>query len=176
MYIAIDFDGTCVSHEFPEIGKNIGAEIVLKALAEEGHKIILYTMRSHPSQKTKEAGKVGMISTERDTLQEAVNWFEKNSVPLFGINENPTQHSWTDSPKPYAHIYIDDAALGVPLISSAITGFSRNCVNWFAVTNLLYGYPKVLSEEKVNQIVKELEDRYPNLYRRVSEDSNPLNW
>lgn len=25
MIIAIDFDGTCVTHEFPKIGKDIGA-------------------------------------------------------------------------------------------------------------------------------------------------------
>ena len=30
MDIIIDFDGTCVTHEFPNIGKDIGAEKVLK--------------------------------------------------------------------------------------------------------------------------------------------------
>ena len=33
MDIAIDFDGTCVTHEFPLVGKDIGAAPVLKALA-----------------------------------------------------------------------------------------------------------------------------------------------
>ena len=46
MLISVDFDGTCVSHEFPHIGKNIGAEIVLKALSDAGHDIICMTMRS----------------------------------------------------------------------------------------------------------------------------------
>ena len=55
MTIAVDFDGTCVTHDFPKVGKNIGAEIVLKKLADKGHKIILYTMRSHPSEKTEKA-------------------------------------------------------------------------------------------------------------------------
>jgi hypothetical protein len=29
MYIVIDFDGTCVAHEFPKVGKDIGAVPVL---------------------------------------------------------------------------------------------------------------------------------------------------
>ena len=46
MYIAVDFDGTCVTHEYPNIGKDIGAVPVLKKLTDSGHKIILNTMRS----------------------------------------------------------------------------------------------------------------------------------
>jgi hypothetical protein len=40
MVICIDFDGTCVSHEFPAVGKDIGSIPVLKALVENGHKVI----------------------------------------------------------------------------------------------------------------------------------------
>ena len=97
MYIAVDFDGTCVTHEYPNIGKDIGAVPVLKKLTDSGHKIILNTMRS---------GK---------ELAAAIKWFIDNDIPLFGANENPTQKSWTSSPKVHAHIYIDDAALGCPL-------------------------------------------------------------
>ena len=46
MIIAIDFDGTCVTHEFPSVGKSIGAEKVLKRLVDNGHQLILFTMRS----------------------------------------------------------------------------------------------------------------------------------
>lgn len=49
-------------------------------------------------------------------LTEAVDWFKKNDIPLYGINENPEQKSWTTSPKAYCQLYIDDAALGIPLI------------------------------------------------------------
>ena len=45
MYIAIDFDGTCVTHEFPNVGKEIGAVPILQKLVERGHKLILHTMR-----------------------------------------------------------------------------------------------------------------------------------
>lgn len=98
MYIAIDFDGTVVTHEYPRIGKDIGAVPVLKQLVADGHKLILNTMR---------CGK---------ELEEAVQWFKERDIPLFGINENPTQKRWTSSPKVYANIYIDDAAIGVPLV------------------------------------------------------------
>ena len=46
MFIAIDFDGTCVTHDYPEVGKDIGAVPVLKRLIDAGHKLILHTMRS----------------------------------------------------------------------------------------------------------------------------------
>ena len=50
MIIAVDFDGTCVTHEFPRVGEEIGAAEVLKELTDKGHKIILFTMRSHPNE------------------------------------------------------------------------------------------------------------------------------
>ena len=37
MEIAIDFDGTCVTHEYPGVGREIGAAPVLKKLTENGH-------------------------------------------------------------------------------------------------------------------------------------------
>lgn len=98
MIIAIDFDGTCVTHEYPRIGKDIGAVPILKQLVKDGHKLILYTMRS---------GK---------ELDEAVQWFKDKDIPLYGINENPKQKEWTSSPKVYADVYIDDAAIGAPLV------------------------------------------------------------
>lgn len=48
-------------------------------------------------------------------LAAAIKWFIDNDIPLFGSNENPTQKSWTTSPKVHANLYIDDAALGCPL-------------------------------------------------------------
>jgi hypothetical protein len=32
--IAVDFDGTCVTHEYPRVGQDIGAVPVLKKLVE----------------------------------------------------------------------------------------------------------------------------------------------
>ena len=46
LIINVDFDGTCVTHDFPQIGKEIGAAEVLKKLTYNGHNLILFTMRS----------------------------------------------------------------------------------------------------------------------------------
>ncbi|NDW10548.1 hypothetical protein [Dysgonomonas sp. 520] len=116
MEICIDFDGTCVTHEFPEIGKDIGAEEVLKELVNKGHKLILFTMRSDRKKKKKDKLSNETFIVEENRLTEAVQWFEKKGIPLYGIQKNPTQRFWTSSPKAYGHLYIDDAALGCPLI------------------------------------------------------------
>lgn len=164
MTIAVDFDGTCVTHDFPKVGKNIGAEIVLKKLADMGHKIILYTMRSHPSEKTEKAGTSGMIPTMNDCLQDAIDWFAKYDIPLYGVNNNPSQHSWTDSPKVYANMYIDDAALGIPLVYEDInhiydSSMMRPYVGWVRVTELLYE-SGVLTYGDMMDIKKEFNKRY----------------
>ena len=118
MYIAIDFDGTCVTHDYPRIGKDIGATEVLKRLIKSGHKLILNTMRS---------GK---------ELQDAIDWFKENGIELYGANKNPSQKSWTNSPKVYAHMYIDDAALGCPL-KMDLNLSNRPFVDWDVVSTLL---------------------------------------
>ena len=51
-------------------------------------------------------------------LDEAISYLRNNGIVINSININPTQHKWTLSPKPYGHVYIDDAALGVPLIKA----------------------------------------------------------
>jgi hypothetical protein len=116
--IAIDFDGTCVTHDYPEVGKDIGAVPVLKRLAAAGHRLILNTMR---------CGK---------ELQDAADWFKANGIPLYGVNEDPGQKEWTQSPKVFANLYIDDAALGVPL--KQVSGFhERFFVDWKKVEKYL---------------------------------------
>lgn len=118
MYIGIDFDGTCVTHSYPYIGKDIGSITVLRKLIQKGHQLILFTMRSDR------------------TLEEAVKWFKENDIPLFGIQTNPTQSSWTKSPKAYCHLYIDDAGLGCPLkYDSSLS--ERPFVDWVLSEELL---------------------------------------
>ncbi len=118
MDICIDFDGTCVTHEFPEVGKDIGAAVVLKRVVKAGHNLILFTMRSD------------------EHLENAVKWFETNEIPLCGINKNPAQKKWTNSPKAYGQLYIDDAALGCPLIEAEKIS-ERPFVDWVAVNEYL---------------------------------------
>ena len=118
--ILIDFDGTVVTHEFPKIGKDIGAIPVLKELVANGHKLILFTMRSNFKGKT--------------YLTDAVNWFKQNDIQLYGIQSNPTQHTWTTSPKAYGQIMIDDSALGCPLTYPENN--ARPYVDWSKIRDL----------------------------------------
>ena len=99
MIIGVDFDGTIVSENFPNIGEELpGAIDMLKLLKRKGHKIFLYTMRGH--------------SKDRDTLQEAVDWLWNRGIQLDGINRSPAQFS--PSIKQFAHLYLDDRQFNAP--------------------------------------------------------------
>ena len=67
--IAIDFDGTVVTHAYPHMGMDADAVPVLKELVANDCKLILYTMRS------------GQL------LEKAVQWFKEQKIPLYAINE-----------------------------------------------------------------------------------------
>lgn len=123
MYLCVDFDGTIVDHVYPEIGKPVPNAIKwLKRFNSQGANIILFTMRSDG----KRDGKV---------LTEAVNYLKQNNIGLYGINENKSQKSWTKSPKAFGDFYIDDSAVGCPLIHPE--GFARPCVDWEKVAEFI---------------------------------------
>lgn len=115
--IAVDFDGTIVSHDYPHIGYDLGAVPLLKELQSKGHRLILYTMRHD------------------QLLQKAVEWCAQRGLKFNHINSNPAQKEWTTSPKIYADIYIDDAAIGCPI--KFIDGVRRPVVDWDKVRRLL---------------------------------------
>lgn len=133
--IAVDFDGTVVTHDFPDIGKDIGYVRVLKRLVKEGHKLILWTMRGNPVDNSGASDEVPVI-LNGPHLDEAVNWYKENGIELYGIQRNPTQDVWTKSPKCYAQLYIDDAALGAPLKRNAELS-DRAFIDWDAVEGIL---------------------------------------
>jgi hypothetical protein len=124
--ICIDFDGTCVTHEFPNVGSDIGAAPVLKSLVDSGNQLVLFTMRSN--------------NKNGNFLEDAVEWFRKNEIPLYGIQSNPTQKNWTTSPKAYGELYIDDAALGAPLVYPE---FGRPYIDWKKAKKILIKTGKI---------------------------------
>lgn len=135
MTFNIDFDGTVVTHDFPHVGKDIGAVPVLRRLTDAGHQLILFTMRSDRSEE-KETGDPTIMNVTGNFLTDAINWFKENDIPLYGIQSNPTQKNWTTSPKSYAEIMIDDSALGCPLkIDPELS--SRPFVDWERVEQFL---------------------------------------
>lgn len=122
MIITVDFDGTCVTNDFPYIGDDIGAVPVLKKLNRKGHKIILNTVRS------------------KQYLMDAVNWFKSNGIELYGINSNPRQWQLSTSTKVMSDLYIDDLSLGVPRRYKYKGIFSdKPFVDWEAVELWLIG-------------------------------------
>ena len=135
LYVAVDFDGTIATHEYPEIGTPVPYALeTLKELNELGHKIILLTMRGHKpyiQKLTNEAGEI--IEIKRDTLQEAIDYLTVNGVKLYAVNENPTQKYWTSSQKVYANIFVDDAGYGAPLI---YPDNGRPYLNWLKLRKM----------------------------------------
>ena len=137
--IVLDFDGTVVKHRYPTVGEDIGAVPVLKRLVANGHKLLLSTMRSHDSNG-------------EDTLQPAIDWFAERGIPLYGINENPSQKEWTSSPKVYGNLYIDDAALGAPL--KADDSDAPPFIDWGMAAIHLF-YHGLLTDKDIIELVRE---------------------
>ena len=118
MIIAVDFDGTCVEHDYPDVGLDVeGAVETLRALTAKGHRLILFTMRSGAK------------------LEAAERWFRDRKIELWAVNRNPEQREWTESTKVFADIYIDDSALGCPIMF--IDGVRRPVIDWRKVRDLL---------------------------------------
>lgn len=149
MTFAVDFDGTVVTHNYPEVGKNIGAEIVLKKLAEKNHKICLNTMRCD------------------DKLDDAVQWFKDNDIEVYGVNENPSQKSWTSSPKVFADYYIDDMAIGCPVIIYQ----NRRFVDWIQITIELM-LDDIFTFKESREVIKELKEKYPQISNPKDDSEN----
>ena len=89
--IAVDFDGTVVTHAYP--------------------------MRH---------GKL---------LDDATRWFRERGIPLYAVNENPSQQRWTSSPKVHADLYIDDSSLGCPI--RFVDGVKRPVADWTRIREQL---------------------------------------
>ena len=114
MTIAVDFDGTIVEHKYPAIGKELPFAIETpKTLAEEGHKLILWTSR------------------DGELLDEALKFCKDRGLEFYAVNSNyPPGALFTNkagkSCKVVADVYIDDRNIGgLPdwgLIHEMITG------------------------------------------------------
>lgn len=99
MIIAVDFDGTIVTHKYPDIGEEMPFAIeTLKTLISEGHKIILWSVR------------------EGKLLDEAVNWCHKRGVDFYAINKDYPEEDISKnmyfSRKLKVDYFIDDRNIG----------------------------------------------------------------
>lgn len=98
MIIAVDFDGTIVKHRYPAIGEERPFAIAtLKMLQQEGHRLILWTVR------------------ERQELTEAIEWCRARGLEFYAVNKDFPEESEGDeafSRKLKADLFIDDRSFG----------------------------------------------------------------
>ncbi|MBQ9651534.1 MAG: hypothetical protein IJV13_04905 [Prevotella sp.] len=98
MNIAVDFDGTIVTHEYPNIGKELPFAVeTLRQLQRDGHKIILWSVR------------------EGSLLEEAIEWCRARGLEFYASNRDypeETHHDKHYSRKLKAELFIDDRNLG----------------------------------------------------------------
>jgi hypothetical protein len=98
MIIAVDFDGTIVTHEYPRIGREIPFAIdTLKRLQQEPQiQLLLWTVR------------------EGKELEEAVEYCRSKGLEFYAVNNNyPEETSKDGQPRKLkADLFIDDRNLG----------------------------------------------------------------
>lgn len=99
MTIAVDFDGTIVTHEYPQIGKEIPFAIqTLKMLQQDGHKLILWSVRKD------------------ELLEDAVRWCRERGLEFYAVNkeypEEEMQNNIFYSRKLKVDLWIDDRNVG----------------------------------------------------------------
>lgn len=88
---AVDFDGTIVENDFPDIG-SINQEVkkfIINKKKEDGI-IILWTTRSN------------------EKLEEALDFCEEHGIPIDYANKNVPWLDFETSGKIFADVYIDD--------------------------------------------------------------------
>ncbi|MCM1077997.1 MAG: hypothetical protein NC344_02670 [Bacteroidales bacterium] len=99
MTIAIDFDGTIVTHNYPNIGEERPFAIeTLKMLTADKHRLILWTVR------------------EGKLLEEAVQWCRERGLEFWAINrdypEEERENNDNYSRKLKVDMFIDDRNIG----------------------------------------------------------------
>lgn len=111
MIVAVDFDETIVrpvDHNNPSSWVEVeGAFKWMKQLQEAGLKLILWTVRTNrPDGK--------------NMLEQAVHYCKERGVEFYAVNKIPTRPEDWRSPKIKACIFIDDRAVGCPLLPDGV--------------------------------------------------------
>ena len=99
MTIAVDFDGTIVTHNYPAIGEEIPFAIdTLKLLRQDGHLLILWSVR------------------EGALLDEAIEWCRQRGLEFYAVNRDYPEETTDNNPqfsrKLKVDVFIDDRNLG----------------------------------------------------------------
>jgi len=99
MTIAVDFDGTIVTHKYPEIGEEIPFAIdTLKMLIQDHHKLILWSVR------------------EGKLLDDAIQYCRERGVEFYAVNRDYPEETLENnnhfSRKLKVDMFIDDRNVG----------------------------------------------------------------
>ena len=99
MLIAVDFDGTIVTHKYPAIGEELPFAVeTLKMLRNDGHRLILWSVR------------VGKL------LDDAVAWCKERGLEFYAINRDYPEETTDNNPhfsrKLKVDLFIDDRNIG----------------------------------------------------------------
>jgi len=123
--VALDFDGTVVTSspcDLTLIGSPVPFALYwLQKWQDARAELYLWTMR-------------GRSGTDGDRLSPAVRYLIDNGIRLAGVNRG--EQPWTDSPKLFAQVYVDNSAAGAPLIYPA-NGLPPY-LDWTVVGPLVY--------------------------------------
>ena len=99
MLIAVDFDGTIVTHKYPAIGEEIPFAVdTLKMLRQDGHKLILWSVR------------------EGELLDAAVQWCHERGLEFYAVNRDYPEETTDNNPhfsrKLKVDVFIDERNIG----------------------------------------------------------------
>lgn len=99
MTIAVDFDGTIVTHKYPEIGEEIPFAIdTLKMLQKDHHRLILWSVR------------------EGKLLEDAIQYCRERGIEFYAANkdypEETIENNEHYSRKLKVDMFIDDRNIG----------------------------------------------------------------
>ena len=145
MVFGIDFDNTISTNNYPFAGELIPlAKEVINTLAENGHTIMLWTVRGNETVE-----KNGYVNA----LNKAKEFIEENEIKVHYFNKSPIHPSSLpdSSPKQYVDYYIDDIGLGTPLMVYK----SKFVVDWMAICLYLLNIKAITEEQYVKlRIIK----------------------
>jgi hypothetical protein len=138
--VGLDFDGVVAKHagpgKFPLVGEEIaGAVETVNRLADMGHKIHINTVR------------------DKEAFENAKRWCIDKKLKIYSYQVNPAQKRFSNSPKMYAHIYIDDASLGAPVHVDPIS--DRYYYDWIRAEDMLIaeGYLPIRSKDVIKYLL-----------------------
>lgn len=120
MVIQLDFDGTVVEHQYPQVGReNFGCMEIIKKLQDAGHEVILNTYRADCQNGTLEKA-IEFLNFHSKTELKKITKFNSTKI-------HPYPWDWQIM-RDTETIWIDDIASDIPLKKSKFG--NGNMVDW----------------------------------------------